>query len=302
MKLDSRQSNNAVNDYFTYLPERDDTSLWGCVATSAGMTHVPPHSVYPPKRHPLDHHFDWAQGRVLQAYQIILISEGSGIFENEAGAFPVTGGDILLLFPGVWHRYAPSQETGWVEHWMEFKGTVFDKALACGIIQRQSPILHASRTADAFFCFERCHAIVQKGALAGQDMLSTLGLHLLSILARIQQQEHQQSMDAKIDRAQALITLRCQESLNLRKLASELGVSYSYLRSNFKRQIGISPKQFHLQVRLYKARDLLANTSKSVKEIADILGFESPFHLSKQFKKRVGESPVTWRKKQNIPR
>jgi len=48
---------------------------------------------------------------------------------------------------------------------------------------------------------------------------------------------------------------------------------------------------------LDKAQDLLANTPKSVGEIAEILGFDSPFHLSKQFKNSIGLAPQIWRKK-----
>lgn len=292
-----------MNDYFIYLPETIE-AIWGCTATSTGFTRVPPLSDYPPKRHPLDHHFTWSQGRILQAYQIILISEGAGVFENSQGSHPVGPGTVLLLFPGVWHRYAPTPETGWVEHWMEFRGPVFDQALQTGILSPERAILPVQHSVDVFYCFERCHAIAQRGALAGHEMLSTLGLHLLSVLASLQRgrSDRESHADAAVDRAQALITLRCQEPLHLSRLAREIGVSYSRLRQGFKQRMGISPKQYHLQVRLAKARDLLANTPKSIKEIADILGFESAFHLSKQFKSRMGESPATWRKKQAAPR
>jgi AraC-like DNA-binding protein len=291
-----------VNDYFVYLPENTGT-IWGCTATSAGYTRVSPHSLYPPKRHPLDHHFSWSQGRILQAYQVILISEGTGVFEDARGSHPVQAETVLILLPGVWHRYTPTPETGWVEHWMEFRGPVFDEALKQGILSAENPTLSVKGGLDVFTCFDRCHAIVQRGALAGQEMLSTLGLHLLSVLARIQRggAGHASATDAAVDRAQALIALRCQEPLHLSRLAREIGVSYSRLRQSFKQRLGVSPKQYHLQVRLTKARDLLANTTKSIKEIADILGFESAFHLSKQFKSRMGESPVIWRKHRTPP-
>jgi len=45
---------------------------------------------------------------------------------------------------------------------------------------------------------------------------------------------------------------------------------------------------------MQKAQHLLTNTSKTVKEIAELLGFESPCHLSKQFKTHTGFAPMHW--------
>ncbi|MGH7953375.1 MAG: helix-turn-helix domain-containing protein, partial [Limisphaerales bacterium] len=64
-------------------------------------------------------------------------------------------------------------------------------------------------------------------------------------------------------------------------------------------------KQHHMHERLRKVEDFLANTSKSVKEIADILGYDSAGHLSKQFKTAVGLAPNLWRirqKRSNPPK
>ncbi|HEY2081945.1 MAG TPA: helix-turn-helix transcriptional regulator, partial [Verrucomicrobiae bacterium] len=74
-----------------------------------------------------------------------------------------------------------------------------------------------------------------------------------------------------------------------------LGVGYSNLRHSFLARTGISPRQHSLNTRVQKAPDLLVNSTKSVKEIAEILGFESASHFSKQFKERIGKSPSLWR-------
>jgi AraC-like DNA-binding protein len=78
---------------------------------------------------------------------------------------------------------------------------------------------------------------------------------------------------------------------------SLVDVGYSYFRQAFKAQTGLSPKQYQLQIRLQKAQDLLANTSKSVGEIAEILGFNTAYHLSSQFKQHIGLAPQIWRNK-----
>jgi transcriptional regulator GlxA family with amidase domain len=74
-------------------------------------------------------------------------------------------------------------------------------------------------------------------------------------------------------------------------------VGYSNLRHSFMARMGISLRQHYLNTRIQKAQDLLVNTTKTVKEVAEILGFESASHFSKQFKKRIGVSPNDWRVK-----
>jgi AraC-like DNA-binding protein len=292
-----------MKDYFVYLPGGAAPSIWGCVATSAGFTRILPNTPYPPQRHPVDHHFDWSEGRVLQSYQIILISSGTGTFESEAtaGTQIVEPGTILLLFPGVWHRYRPTPATGWVEHWIECIGPAFDEAVRSGLIEPEHGLLKTGNTSDLSDCFERCHGLARRDALSNQDLLSTLGLHMLAHLGNMRRGERgfEKSIDEVVQRAHSLIALRCQAPFNLAALASELGVGYSNLRHHFTARIGISPRQHYLNTRIRKAQDLLTNTTKSVKEIAEILGFDSPSHFSKQFQALCKTSPRAWRSVQS---
>jgi AraC-like DNA-binding protein len=290
-----------MKDYFVYLPRQPANSIWGCVTTAAGYTNILPDKPYPPLQHPLDHHFDWNKGRVLRSYQIILISAGAGVFEcaTQPKVQPVEPGTIIVLFPGIWHRYRPTPKIGWVEHWIECHGPAFDEAARTGLIQAKHSLLKAGVTSDLHDSFERCHSLARIDAMANQDLLSTLGLHLLALLGHLRRSERgfTKAIDDVVQRAHMLIALRCGEPLDLPALAAELGVGYSNLRHSFMARVGISPRQHYLNTRIQKVQDLLLSTTKSVKEIAEILGFESASHLSKQFKKRIGDSPHDWRVK-----
>ena len=223
------------------------------------------------------------------------------MFESAAisGIQSVEPGTIMVLFPGIWHRYRPATETGWVEHWIECQGPVFDAATRAGLIRPEHGLLKPGLIHDLSDCFERCHSLARMDAMANQDLLSTLGLHLLALLGHLRRGERgfTKAIDDVVQRAHTLIALRCQEPLDLPALAAELGVGYSNLRHSFFSRVGISLRQHYLNTRIQKAQDLLINTAKSVKEVAEILGFESASHFSKQFKQRIGISPHDWREK-----
>ena len=113
-----RSSYEPMRDYFVYLPQRPPGNIWGRTATSVGFARVAPRAKYPPTMHPADHHFEWSDGRILQCYQIILIAEGSGVFESEhiREPQPVESGTVILLSRDVaplYSRYGHRMGRAW---------------------------------------------------------------------------------------------------------------------------------------------------------------------------------------------
>jgi AraC-like DNA-binding protein len=70
------------------------------------------------------------------------------------------------------------------------------------------------------------------------------------------------------------------------------------LRRAFDTQEGMTPKSYIVHRRVQEIMGLLASTELTVAEIADRLGFNSPFFMTRQFTQHVGLSPDAWRKQQ----
>lgn len=289
-----------MHDYFTYLPDHPAGDAWGVVATSAGFTRRVRHDNYPPKGHPSTYDFNWAKGRILCEYHIVLISEGEGIFESAAGSDPLTvkAGQVFLLFPGIWHRYhpSPSSEIGWTEHWIGMKGLACDAIRKKGIITPVRPLFDATAGPGVAGAFAEIHGHVASDALGNQMVISTLGFHLMSLLVRLAERLEPDPLEAVVQRARMMIRERCDQAVPMEQIAHELNLSYSHFTKIFRARTGVTPKQFQLNARMHRARDLVANTDKPLKEIAWLLGYHSAFHFSHHFKSTVGSSPTEWRK------
>jgi AraC-like DNA-binding protein len=94
----------------------------GAYVRGAGFASVSPGSPYPPIRQSANR-ASVITGRTLSAYKFIYITDGSGIFGSEFHRNePVRTGDMIMLFPQVWHRCHPLPNTGWKEYWIEFDG------------------------------------------------------------------------------------------------------------------------------------------------------------------------------------
>ena len=87
------------------------------------------------------------------------------------------------------------------------------------------------------------------------------------------------------------------EPLRLAEMAASIGVCERRFRQIFKLVAGMAPKQYYAIVRAEMAEDLLRRTSLSVAEIADQLGYSSPYHFSRAFAQARGIPPSGIRKK-----
>jgi len=97
----------------------------------------------------------------------------------------------------------------------------------------------------------------------------------------------------------ALAALRKEigQSVDYAALARASRVSYSTLRTLFRKETGTSLGRHHLTLRLEEVQRLLTHSSLSVTAIAERTGFCDQKHLSALFKRKVGASPLAYRKR-----
>ena len=87
-----------------------------------------------------------------------------------------------------------------------------------------------------------------------------------------------------------------QKEIELRDLAEIVHVSSSYLSTRFKREMGCSFTEYLIRFRMNKAKELLAETNLSCKEVASSVGYDDYAQFSKMFKKYVGRLPTQMQK------
>lgn len=87
------------------------------------------------------------------------------------------------------------------------------------------------------------------------------------------------------------------ESLTNQMLSAQFGLVPSYISRLFKSYKGVSPSEYIQNLRIEKAKQLLATESElKTKDIAQIVGYSDPFYFSRVFKNVSGYSPTQYRK------
>jgi CRISPR-associated endoribonuclease Cas6 len=89
-------------------------------------------------------------------------------------------------------------------------------------------------------------------------------------------------------------------NLKNQDLANECNISEVYFRKLFTKHFGISPKQFIVDLRIKKAKQLLIEGMLSVSYISEKCGFSNTYHFCRLFKEHTGTTPTEYRKEHLI--
>lgn len=87
--------------------------------------------------------------------------------------------------------------------------------------------------------------------------------------------------------------------LSFSELVSRVGCCPRHLGRLFQQTVGMSFREKQSEVRLCRARELLATTESKVVDVAFDSGYQSLSLFNLMFKKRFGLSPTQWRQQQN---
>lgn len=282
-----------------YLVVNPRDVQWGLTVSTVGYEEIGVADTYPTRGHADGYYFDIDKGRVLNEYQLLYITEGEGIFNSaHAKDIPLKAGDLFLLFPGEWHTYHPTGKNGWKSYWIGFKGKNVDDRVKAGFLSVDKPIYHVGFSADIIRLYEEAYKRAQEEAPYSQQILAGIVNHLVGLMYALERSMELSKDHTRVDMIN-LARLRIRESLEvdltIQQVAEELGVSYSNFRKRFKEFTGISPALYQQDLRLQRAKELLATTTLSIKEIAYRLRFESPDYFSSKFKIKTGKKPSEFR-------
>lgn len=283
---------------FRYLVVDPRDQSWGLSVTGAGYQPVEPGADPIPKRpHPPGHSYVWEKGRVLTEYAVVYVTRGQGEFDSQGtGLTPIGPGDAVILFPGVWHRYRPSSETGWGNYWVHFQGDMAGRLQAEGIFSPNRAVVRCGLDDCILEAFRGLLDSLRGDSAEGSLVAAAKSFE---ILARLKGSAARERPVPRLQEIVRRARLLLEEDPAGLPVVEELIRGFDVSRTNFfrafKQQTGQSPYKYHLQLTMHRAGEMLRNSELSVKQIAIAIGFQNPYHFSKLFKKKTGSSPRDYR-------
>jgi AraC family transcriptional regulator of arabinose operon len=250
--------------------------------------------------------------------------DGRGILRQGRTETGAGAGDLVVLAPGIPHRYGVHQGAGHWEFWWAHCGarpswTAWLRPYGRGdglYVVTPDPaddgpharieaafrrMLADARWAgtgtppDTVPPDDRVAVAVAHGATARELALGALEEVVLLTAGATRATRAGSGVDPRIQRAQELIAADPGAPHTVRSLAAEVSLSPSRFAHLFTQQLGRAPMRALREARLQHAARLLESTDLSVERVAAASGFASPFHFNRVFRDRYGTPPGAYR-------
>jgi AraC-like DNA-binding protein len=296
--------------FFRYFPVTEETMSSGLYVTGAGRSVVYPGEKYPPAGHPPLYQFDWLRGRTLPEFQLMLITDGAGEFECEAtGHVQFEDDAILIIFPGVWHRYRPSPAIGWTERWFSLGGEALHRLFDVGLFGPKHAVTSPRDPQQLAEQFDEMLGPIRERPAVHPAMLAFQAMRIISevvvgqiedALSAGQAPNNRAGLrrdDPVVQRALEIIWTHSPQPMSVSDIARQLPVTRRTLDRRFMEATGHSVLEEINACRLSRAKRLLTETDLPVKTVAHLAGFNSTERMRVVFVEREGISPTSYRKR-----
>lgn len=220
-----------------------------------------------------------AKVRVMNDYYLLhYVYSGVGYYYANDQIYTVTEGQLFIIHPHEAVYYEPDHSNPWHYCWVGFETPLEIPRLACEYVLDAHYAEHIFRSLGA--TDEWMHG--REYYISGK---------ILEFLATIDRADTGASHKTFVDRAAGYIHKNYTRPITIEGLADSLNVSHSYFSTIFRQQMGVSPHQFLMDVRLENAAALMSEHGFSVSEAALSVGYGNVYNFSKMFKKKYGVSP-----------
>ena len=223
---------------------------------------------------------------------------GGGWCKSPAGELAVGPGELLVVPPGVPHKYGADERRPWTIHWVHAKGRLLAPFLhELGAVSQPS-VVFIGKDPQTVALFEEVLEIAERGYAFAQLLQAGQALsHLFAVLVRRARETHREADDTEQRVAQSIEYLKShlQTNVDVRTLAKLAGLSPSHYSALFKNRTGYAPIDYLTRQRMHRACQLLDTTNHSVKSIAALVGYKDQLYFSRVFRAINDVSPSEYR-------
>lgn len=232
-------------------------------------------------------------------YVIHMVVSGRGTYRWKDRIYPVEANQAFLIFPQEKTVYKADEREPWSYMWIGFHGLLAEEFVEEMGFSRENPVIPVRQMEALTECIKR---MLKASQLTHVNELRRTS-ELLQMVA-IFMEDNEQMLSGKkqdypstvyVHSAMDYMRYHMQEKIRMEDLADYIGISRSHLTGSFKKELGMSPLEYLINLRMEYAASLLRNTAKPVNLVSAYCGYEDSLSFSKAFKLKYGMSPTAYR-------
>lgn len=225
------------------------------------------------------------------------ISSGMGSIEINGKVYYPQKGDVYLLPSGSRHCYYSDAKEPWIKTFVNFRGAVADGLASAyhlkgivlfpGVEQAVAErffqiytMMQNRNLEDAYVIFKTEILIHEIFHILGQKIKSSIGI------------------SDEMKKIKDYLETHVSVSVTIDELSALIYRSPDYLIRHFREEFGMTPYKYFIEKKMEAAKTMLRDTSLSVKEIGELVGYEDAHYFSNVFRKESGIPPLQYRKHQ----
>lgn len=237
---------------------------------------------------------------VRDHYLIHYILDGKGIYQVGDKIYELKKNQGFLICPGAITYYKADFQDPWNYSWVGFHGLKAEPYLRAAGLTAESPIFTYEKDEFISNCFK--NMIATKTMKRGREL--RLQGHLYMFLTQLMEENFSDKFvdsdetlkESYVRMAMEYIQMNYSRKVKVSDIAGYIRLDRSYLGSIFKEYMNISLRDYTINYRLEKARELMSRSNLSIGDIARSVGYEDQLQFSKIFKKVYGTCPREYRK------
>jgi len=226
---------------------------------------------------------------------VILCAEGAGWCELKGERHEVGAREVLIIPPGLSHRYYADAQRPWSIWWLHVMGEDLPDLLGAIGLTADQPTGQLVDPYPAFALVESiCDWLGRDETSASLTSAAGAGWNLLALLAA-ERERRAVSDNEPLRRVQDHLRERLSSPVSVPALAELAGFSTSHFSARFRAMTGFSVVEYVKRLRMARARQLLITSDHTVAKIAAVVGYPDPFYFSRQFTAVNGVCPRSFR-------
>lgn len=230
-----------------------------------------------------DHSF----GPVARDFYVLhFVVEGEGELIVENKRFMLKKGDCFLVPTNKISKYSSKSDNPYEYYWVGFNGTAADQVLEhLGFLKNDVYVNSFEKQAEAV---EILKSLLEDETALKNDF-RTLGAFYQMLGLLVKDDGLFQKADSETSLMRQLIhyvDTNYMNDITIEDMAKYVNIHRSNVFRLFKKNYGVSPKEYIVNCRMEKALFFLKNSDLSVKAIAYAVGYNNPSYFCKMFKKK----------------